>query len=239
VGKSNNEENYLYSSENLIGWPFTGKETNFHYSINNIKNIFKEPQIILILREHSALISSLYSEFIKAGATIDFDEFLGRKNTTNLQNTINLNYMYYVPLINILFENFQNVMLVNYDSLKNDTNYTLFEIAKFCGGKYENIRSSRKHHNISPQKLGLKTIKTLNKFQNSPRNPKGIIPKTLLNRFKISPYNIAIDWFKFMNNYGTDLVKHDDLTYIRSLFKKDWEEVKSFFDKGVYIKSLS
>jgi hypothetical protein len=198
--------------------------------------MFRDPQIIFILREHSELISSLYREFIKAGATIDFDEFIGRKSTKDMYNTINLNHMYYLPLINLLFENFQNVMLINYDNLKNDTNYILPEISKFCGGRYDSLISSSKYYNVSPKKLGLKTVKLLNKIQHSPRNYKGIVPKTLLNKFKISPYNIASNWLKFMNNYGSDVAKFDDLSYIRSIFKEDWEEVKAYFDRGIYIK---
>jgi hypothetical protein len=84
-----------------------------------LSNIFPKAKIFFVTRGYSTLLQSFYSEYLKTGGRLSFQEMLNEHNTVFLQKAYN--YGYLINLYRAAFGK-ENVITIPYELLKDSSN---------------------------------------------------------------------------------------------------------------------
>jgi len=123
----------ILSYECLSGHPYSGGFNSF-FIAEQLKNIFPNAKILLIIREQRSHLKSIYKKYIKEGGNRTFKNFVaGGLSVHNIQfNEIYFQHHHLITKLNSLFGQ-ENVMVLPFEYLKeNATDYVL-KILGFCG----------------------------------------------------------------------------------------------------------
>jgi hypothetical protein len=95
-----------------------------------LQNLFPQAKILFITRGYNSMLKSFYSEYIRTGGRLSFEEMLKTHNTNFLQKAYNYNY-----LIEQYIEKFgkKNVIALPYELLRDNSELFLRKIEEFLG----------------------------------------------------------------------------------------------------------
>ena len=174
-GLSKNKIN-LISDESLFGSVYLDKSHKSGMEIaDNLVKLFPDAKIIVTFREKEPWINSLYQHFLRVPDRYrkinNYDDFMN-----NYFDKKCLNFDKYESYLK---KKFKEVLVLQYEDLKNDDTIFVKEICDFIGAKlpiYENIR-------VNPSVLNQKSYSILNRFSRYPANYYTIpILRMLLNK---------------------------------------------------------
>ena len=159
---------FIFSNENLFSfdWEFIKVEKNF----NLIKrNFSKDTIILLVLRNPSDLLNSIYTQRISQMEINSPENFFFVSEDTNLElnlNRYNLNNFDYKKIINLYQSYFNNVIVIKYENLQKLK--SLKEVFKLDDNLIKKLQNKFdvKQHNKSISKNGINFILFLSKFLN-------------------------------------------------------------------------
>ncbi len=134
----------LYSNENLVG-TYAESFRNGMQIAYNLKKVFKEPKIILVIRKQDDFLESLYRQSIRMGHAVSVNKFLNYKNNTfgdyriDYKLNIDLNTLNWNTLIDFYKECFgsDNVLVLPHEMIKENSEDFLKEITNFMAIEYK------------------------------------------------------------------------------------------------------
>ena len=216
-------ESYLYDvkEKNLVEQALI--------SINNIKNIFNNPKIILGYRNQSDFIKALYFQSLNQYKFWTFNDFFSLENDNSFFNKSDF---LLEPIVYELKKNFSDIYFYDLEDLKNDNEKIINEILDFIGSKNKFKDFEIKNENISIKtELQFKTLKNLNKLSSF---LPFFLPSLHSKPFKIlgiTPRQIAQKHLKNIKSKPIILNGYDK-EKIDYYYKSDWNKIKMIIDKN-------
>lgn len=232
ISKNKNKD-LLISSENLSGsinTPSIGTTINIPIISKRLKKIFKNPQIIIFLRNQKDMIISSYKDDVAFGYSLSFEQWLENKIKLN-----SLNYFFFYNIIKFYFKEFgkKNVHIFFYENTINQK-YGINKFIEQIGLNKKNIslpftkikeNESQSDFTISISKFLNRLIKTkLNSLSGNGIN-KNLIFYNLW-RYKISKLTNKINFrlydyskSKLFTNY-LKKIRKDNVKLSRLINKK-------------------
>lgn len=119
--KNLNELVLIFSDENLIPDKlFEKNEPQLFEHLSMLNKFFKDPEIILIIREHSSFIKSVYSQHVREGKYIYINDFINSYQSPN----IDISKLNYHKIIDYISFNFANrFYLFKHENFYNNLSY--------------------------------------------------------------------------------------------------------------------
>tara|TARA_Y100000591_G_scaffold332606_1_gene370638 strand:+ start:198 stop:1223 length:1026 start_codon:yes stop_codon:yes gene_type:complete len=117
----------LISREIMCGDLFSGYN-NFKINIIKLKKAFPKAKIIIFLRNQKDWIVSCYKESVFSHHYQSFESFFNSKNFFLGFDYSNLNYLYFLNLIN---KNFKQSKIFLYEEFKNNPDIVILKLIKF------------------------------------------------------------------------------------------------------------
>lgn len=222
------EQSKLISWEGLSGRPYIGQPTkenkslkkkiyrdSFYASVNNLKRLFPNCEIIIFIRKHEEYIVSWYRHFIKRGGVLTFKEFYGEKGVLHPSDIL------YKKKIQVLKENFKVVHIFDYSDLKNKPDETIMKLLSIIDEKDFNDKISSKKVNVSIKGWRLNFVRRYNSiFFKFPSQIQRI-----LKLIYLSPELFVTKLLFFIGENETD--KDDyNIKKIALEFKSDWDYIQ-------------
>ena len=209
----------LLSNESFSGPPYAG---GFEYGldhrssvISNLKAVFPNAKIILVLRRQDALARSLYRQYLKSGGTRSVRRFYGMDGP--IMSIDRFFYSPYVDAVKALFP--AGVLLLAFEEFVEDQAAFLRKLTDFIGIKFPSILL-RKENATRLGPFGMEISRVLNHLFRSYLNPGGILPGVPVfehgGRRLISPVEILHD--KWPGKGGRS-EKSDVFTTARDIFE--------------------
>ncbi len=164
-----NDKLNLVSDENLSGISATMQPRASSYQIiHRIHQVYPQAKIIVVFRDEKSWLKSLYTQYVKIGGVESFDEWLDR-----FKSTVDFDYKTYKD---ILFDLFDEVLVCDFEKLKNNPYEFLKEICDFLDVKVPNY--TQKQVNIRLDDTLINRWRWMNKWFKSNANIKhGIFPE--------------------------------------------------------------
>lgn len=213
----------LLSNESFSGPPYAG---GFEYGldhrssvISNLKAVFPNAKVILVLRRQDALSRSLYRQYLKSGGTRSVRRFYGmdRDGRLPIMSLDRFFYSSYVDAVKALFP--AGVLLLAFEEFAEDQAAFLRKITDFIGVKFPSI-PLRKENATRLGPFGMEVSRVLNHLFRSYLNPGGILPGVPVfehgERRLISPMEILHDKWP---GKGGRYEKSDVFTTARDIFE--------------------
>lgn len=230
------ENTILISNENISGTPYHQGQTYFQQfkrSLQLIKDIYKNPYLIVSFREPSAFIYSNYKQYLHEGGTIEWQQFfsLDHKNTL-----LDKEDFFFSKFIDYLADNFEprQLLIYNFETFKHDNQAVVDDIASFITDQYRkgdiDVSSAKKSNpsvNIRFEKL----LIHLNQYDKQLRQKTG-------HPLKIEFMNKILNQRVFCQYLLPKIFegrKERDLSMVRNYYAEDWKMAKAKLD---YIMSL-
>lgn len=172
----------LISHEGLSGHNYL-LYMNQTRNADRLAKLFPHASIILGIRRQDSLLLSLYVHFIKGGASVRLDDFLGyqkgefqNRYDAVLGNHVNMPMFNYDHIANLYGDRFDGrVHFLVYEQLTRDVDGFVRNFCQLVGEpevpSVQNVR-----HNTSYGRYQYILARALNRFFVSPRNPDGLIP---------------------------------------------------------------
>ena len=171
------KENIIISDEDFYGLPFSGG-TNRKRNIDRLLETFKEKidvKFILLLRQQGNLLNSLYLQYIKTGGTASPERFLNSKKPPIFILPSYFKYDKYIQHIsNKIGE--KSICCLFYEDFEVNKSSVISEIELFLETSYKNCQPLNKKNNHSINYRFVSTLRFLNKFTKSYKNPDGFFP---------------------------------------------------------------
>ena len=171
------EENIIISDEDFYGLPFSGG-TNRKRNLDRLLETFKgkmDVKFIIFFREQDSLLNSLYLQYIKTGGTASPKSFMNSIKPPVFIQTSYFKYDKYIQYIsNRIGE--KSICYLFYEDFKVNKNSVISEIELFLETSSTNVQQSNKKSNHSINYRFTSTIRFLNKFTKSYKNPNGSFP---------------------------------------------------------------
>jgi hypothetical protein len=170
----------LYSNEALsspswAGLMSPGMDVRSH-ALVNLKSVFVNPKIAMIIRRQDTFSSSLYRQYLKSGGTKKITELFGCKNYTGV-SLLPRNYFNYLRYIEALHEYFSgNVMVLPFELMKHDPNLFLEKLASYIDVECPRPTLLGNTNSTKLGDFGFEFTRRLNYLFRSNLNPGGLIP---------------------------------------------------------------
>ncbi|WP_289023295.1 hypothetical protein [uncultured Salegentibacter sp.] len=204
-------QNILISDEGLSGNPYRGNYfKEFRENMESIHSIYKTSNIIVGVRKHSALVLSLYKQYLQQKGCENLDYLYNIENTGLIKDEDLL----FEERILILKELFENVFVYSQETLRERPGDFLNQLCAFLNiedkPNLEEIYTRERNVGVHT-KLQVNLLKKLNKFSQkkyinlySPRFQKyritpRIICQDYLKNIKSEPYQISEDLKKYLD----------------------------------------
>jgi hypothetical protein len=191
MANSNNNNKFLFSSEELVGFYSQNFSNNLSIFENLVKYYGKNIKLILVIRKQDQFLESLYRQSIKMGHWVSVNTFLNYQN--NKFNKFQFEYKLNLDLENFdwlkMFEAYKdkvgekNLIVLPYELVKDDSSKFVRKIEDFIGIDYLDRPIGNKILNPSYSYFTLVLLRFLNRFLNNGRNPLYILVQTPLNVF--------------------------------------------------------
>ena len=125
--KIRNKNLCILSDESLIGRVFKKDISDMEPIALMLKRLYPDAKIMIGIRDHKSILKSLYSQYVKEGGNLGYEEFLDEK--INMER---LNYKKWIDLYKKLFGE-KKVWVYNFEDFKKDIDKVLQDMCKFIG----------------------------------------------------------------------------------------------------------
>ena len=175
----------IISNESLSSLPYSGAiEAGLDHRtpiLHNLKRVFPEAKVILIIRRQDGFAKSLYRQYLKSGGTKSIKRFYGMESVDK-PAIVGINRFLYKKYIDAVFDAFpSNVLLMPFEKFVNDQQGFLKEITDFIGIDMPDVELKRENAAVlSPFMLEL--TRYMNFGFRSLLNPAGMIPGFMINK---------------------------------------------------------
>lgn len=213
----------LITDEGLSGklWEGTYYQDFFNYAVK-IKELYLNPKIILGVRDQKKIIISLYKQYLHEGGSLSFNHFFNKHDT----GIFKLKDFLFLPRIQYIKDNFDDVFLYSQESLKERENDFTNALLKFMEIK-SNILSQKKPKKFSnvgvSSQLQVNTLMKLNRFNKRLKN--SLLPIDLYSSFyrkkNITPRDICQNHLKDLKS-DEFKIKSETYKFITDYYKEDW-----------------
>lgn len=130
-----NCDNFL-SDENLFG-DITNTIDTFFSQMEGIRNLYDDVRIILVLRDKEKWLKSIYTQYVKEGGYLKYDEWYKRFDKDFIDWELLLDYL----------KTFNTVITMNYEDMLKDKKRFVKEFCQFA--QINEPTWEDKKHNIS------------------------------------------------------------------------------------------
>ncbi len=228
LGWSN--RNILISYENYVGYPYVLESRNMHgwintrnRALNNLSLLCPGADVILVVRNQTELVKSLYNQYIRIGGSLSFHDYVSGNSKYSLEKEA----LEYAPLIKQIRDNFSGrLLLINYRLFKDDKEKFGRIFLDFIGSD-ENIDftgPSETMINESLTETQISYMNVFNKIVHNEYSPTGLkLPgrKTYKRLRKLVLWTAKlISGHKSHGIYNTE-----DMKVIEKYFSDDWKRL--------------
>jgi len=142
--------------------------------------VFPTAKAIVVFRKKDRWIQSLYAQYIKLGGIYSFEKWYDQFKETSC-------FLDFEKYENCLHDLFDEVLVCNFEKLKNDSTAFVTDICDFLE---VNVPSyTQKKRNIKLDEKAIKRWRKFNRYFKSYSNPDGLFPNNL-NPLRIFRYNL-------------------------------------------------
>lgn len=213
------EKNILVSEENILGrsskLAINGYNLlkNYELSLNALSRLNPSAKIIVFFREPSAAMVSNYREYIYAGGTTTFEEWM---QIDGLVETFN-----YLKIIQIIDYYFNNTMYFDYNDLKQNLQSTIKMMSKFTNLNFEIPRTIvNARSNVGIKNTNLELMRIVNRLRKTHYNKRFVSTKLIRKKFfKCFPLNV-------LNSIGTDNIDGYRVEYLKNEYSELWKNTQ-------------
>lgn len=226
LGRMEVMDNVIISNEGLSGSPWNmswirGVSNNhdwmlsFKTSVLNIKKLYPEGEILIVLRKHGDFLISLYKQYLHEGGVLKFKDFFSSEGVIKPEHLI------YEKRLQFLSEHFKKVHVMNFEEFKisGDSYFNMFfnslNLSVVKNEQYIDLKTNK---SVSGKKINLLRIANI-LYAKSPRYVKNICAKN-----KLTPREIFQNKLSKLNSKDSK-----DLEEIRnkinSDFNQDWAKI--------------
>lgn len=227
-------EKFLISHEHLLACPFerypNGWLGEFRTRLGLLAQRFPDARIMISFREHEALLTSYYKEYIsKPGRPyLTLDEFFDVRGNTGLVRFEDLRYMDLIELIQSHFR--QPVFAFLFEDVVHNLPVFLRDLGLYVR---ENVpaASEIKQSRVNPgvRHYQAKLLVRLNQLDGTlkkvPLMPGLYNP--LFKKLSIHPDRLCRKHLAFLSKRPLRLHPHQQ-SFIRSYYEKDWADVRDY-----------
>jgi len=213
----NENTTHVLSCEGFVGTPVLGGIDAEHI-LNGVFDVFRNPKIIVTIRNQMALMVSLYKQYVLAGGTLTPYEYF---NVTTPSNRFSLEFLCFDRMISHLTEKTggENVLVLPLESIQQNRQKAINRLCAFVG--VSPLSMTNEHNSVIRQ--GNPDIKTyhlrrLNHFCPSLMNPSGGM---FVNSF-------LSKWILALIKWGISLEERRDTFYNRPRTILDDDDKKRF-----------
>jgi hypothetical protein len=167
---SGSKRSYIVSAERLSGHPISGGFDNFRIA-ERIYSIAPQAKIIIVVREQTKMISSVYKQMVGEGYPGHLEDMLSWKRWK--ATGFDLSYFEYDLLVSKYFSLFgkQNVLTLPYELMRKDRETFLQLLCQFIGISEVSPLQGEKLVNASLPNSSLPMIRRLNYFRRTELYP--------------------------------------------------------------------
>lgn len=168
--------NYIISDEDFYCLPFNSASDKKR-NLNRLIEVFEDKmniKIIILLREQTKLLNSLYLQYVKTGGVANASQFIKSLNKGTL---LNKNYFFFDSYINYIESKIgkDNLKCMFFEHFLEDTKSFLHEITKFILGYNLSVplnKVQKANFSINYRFIGIMLL--LNKVTKTYKNPFGL-----------------------------------------------------------------
>jgi hypothetical protein len=174
-----NDQVNLLSNESLSGPPYAGVAEGGldHRSpvLENLRAVFPDARVVLVLRRQDSLARSLYRQYLKVGGTEKVQRFFGIP-TAQLRPLISLDRFCFSPFVRGVFESFgSRVLVLTFEQFLRDQRLFLERLCNFIGVQRPNMELSRENATrMGP--AGMEVTRLMNRVFRGTLN-RAIVPR--------------------------------------------------------------
>ncbi len=221
----------LISDENLSGSPVSGSYCDVRERLlRGVAQAYPGSRLLLVLREPSAHLESLYHQHVMKGGTERFPVWLEQ---ANVLDAMDLN-----TLIDAIDDmEFSAVLLLDYDQLREDFGGAAGLVERFVGTRFDGSQerpSSRS--NVSLKRAAARTIRVVNRFIDSPRNPRGRVNSAVMRILRVArlhPVDMMHRWpGRYLNRWGRPAIEPVELAELQEHFESSWVRARQRIREG-------
>lgn len=197
-------KNLIISAETLS----TNKNSNFinwQEKANKLHETFDSPKIIIFIRNQLDVIPALYSDHIKNGGTLSFNDFIKQSESRLMLWNYYNQIKYYINLFSK-----KNVFVFMFEDFKKNPNLFITNFCKLFDFKIDIGNLNFKSQNKSYNKIILKLSRKTNHIFKSPNNYKLISHKNKLP-FLFKTSHKFYSQLNSIKNSKTDYNKNEEL----------------------------
>lgn len=224
----------LLSNESFSGPPYAGVIEGGldHRSpiLANLKSVFPDAKVILVIRRQDSLAKSFYRQYLKSGGTRRICRFYGLEETDRLP-LMSLDRFRYYPYIEAVSASFPaGVLILTFEEFVREQASFLEKLTNFL--QIDAPAIELKKENITTLgPVGMEITRILNHIFRSLLNPSGIIPGMKMKRFgmpaRISPVELIHDKWPSRSN---KITKGEIVTATNRIFDSVREDNKKLDD---------
>lgn len=169
--KIDNDKINIISNETLSGT----YDYDRYYIADRLKLLFPDAKIILGIRDKDSWVCSCYSEFVKHGGTLTYEEYIDKRERLELRD--------FEGYIKYLKDLFVDVYVYDFEDFKNDITMCILKICVFMDVKPPTY--DYKKINISLSDKQINRWRYLNHWFKSPYNYHGGIFPHYMNPLRL------------------------------------------------------
>ncbi len=213
----------LLSNESFSGPPYAGVIEGGldHRSpiLTNLKSVFPDAKVILVIRRQDSLAKSFYRQYLKSGGTRRINRFYGLEGTDH-SPLMSLDRFKYGPYVEAVTASFPSgVLILTFEEFVRQQISFLEKLTNFLQIDAPAIEL-KKENTTTLGPVGMEVTRILNHAFRSLLNPSGIIPGMKMKRFgmaaRISPVEIIHDKWPSRSN---KLTKGEIVTATNHIFE--------------------
>jgi hypothetical protein len=202
-------------------------------SVQNLSRQFPGARVLLVIREPSAWLASVYREYLHQGGSATFDDFARPLLEDGTLDTCEL-----VAAVRKMA--FEQVLVLDFDELTRDLNAGVRRIVRLAGAPEDQPGSwPVTRVNGGVRNLGARLLRLANPVMRSRFQRRGLpLNSPLAKRFVSTPRHwIQRGALRFLNDIGPDVVAPAALAEIERRWAPNWETARSEFVNRIYSAS--
>jgi hypothetical protein len=199
-------------------------------SVQNLARHFPGTRILLVVREPSAWLASVYREYLHQGGSGTFEVFAQPLLEDGTLDT-------YALLAAVRRLPFEQVLVLDFDELIGDLSAGVRRIARLAGAPEDQPGSwPASRVNGSVRNLGARLLRRANPFMRSRFQRRGLpLNSPLAKRFISTPRHwIQRGALRFLNDIGSDIVAPAALRDIERQWAPNWAAARAEFFNRIY-----
>ncbi len=204
-------------------------------SIENLSRHFPDARVLLVVREPSAWLASVYREHLHQGGSLSFDAFA---QPLLDDGTLDL----YALLLAVRRLPFEQLLVLDFDELIQDLEGAVRRIRRLAGVPGDQPDSwPVARVNGGVRNLGARVLRRANPFMRSRFQRRGLpLNSPLAKRFVSTPRHwIQRGALRFLNDIGTDVVAPSALAGIERQWAHNWAAARADFVNEIFSRCNS